>query len=418
MNQPEINFAYKASIKRIRQITCCLFFLFTTPFLFGQNLNKGSIASKNYFEEITFEYLKEKIIIPVTIEGKSYRFILDTGAPNIISKEIQALIKPELIETIPVNDATNNSENLSVVSVNSLYIGSTLFKNTATLVYDLNASKIFGCFKIDGFIGSNMLRNSIVQIDLDAKVVRLTNSKKNLNLDKKDATKIKLVGVQSSPYIWIELKNEKTGRNQVMIDTGSSSFYDLSKKTYKQLKEANLFKFYGKSSGAAAVSLFGDAPLNEHFRIGIPQMKINNFTITNHITQTTNDNDSSIGLGILKYGVMTIDFKNKRFYFKPKTARIDNKTTDFGFSRTLLNNKIVIGFVWDTTLASTLNYGDEILEVNGVKLTDSNFCERLIKSSPFQNEDHLVLQIKDKNDAIKRITVSKSLPENQSFSQN
>lgn len=78
----------------------------------------------------------------------------------------------------------------------------------------------------------------------------------------------------------------------------------------------------------------------------------------------------------------------------------------------------MIGFVWDTTLASTLNYGDEILEVNGVKLTDSNFCERLIKSSPFQNEDHLVLQIKDKNDAIKRITVSKSLPENQSFSQN
>lgn len=41
------------------------------------------------------------------IEGKIYHFILDTGAPNVISKEIYDLIKPKLAIYSQVMSASN-----------------------------------------------------------------------------------------------------------------------------------------------------------------------------------------------------------------------------------------------------------------------------------------------------------------------
>ena len=109
------------------------------------NLNIGKVQSRDYYEEIQFEFIRNKIIIPVEIAGKAYRFILDTGAPNIISTEVEQLIQPEQLQSIPVRDASGNKETLDVVVVKELKIGNTTFENTATLVYDLNASPIFKC---------------------------------------------------------------------------------------------------------------------------------------------------------------------------------------------------------------------------------------------------------------------------------
>ena len=39
--------------------------------------------------EIDFEYLKQKIIIPVEIDNQTYRFCLDTGSISVISNELQ-----------------------------------------------------------------------------------------------------------------------------------------------------------------------------------------------------------------------------------------------------------------------------------------------------------------------------------------
>jgi len=74
---------------------------------FGQTVkwNNGECKSKNYLDSINFEVVKEKIIIPVEINNKVYRFILDTGAPNMISKELYDELKPQLIKGIPIKDA-------------------------------------------------------------------------------------------------------------------------------------------------------------------------------------------------------------------------------------------------------------------------------------------------------------------------
>ena len=46
------------------------------------------LIQKKYYEVIDFEIVMKKIVIPVTINNKEYKFLLDTGAPNIISKTV------------------------------------------------------------------------------------------------------------------------------------------------------------------------------------------------------------------------------------------------------------------------------------------------------------------------------------------
>ncbi len=390
-------------------------FILLTANIYAQNinLNIGETESINYYEEFDFDFIKDKIFVPVEIQGITYNFILDTGAPNIISKEINDIINPKLLKEIPITDASGKKENLNVVSVEKLKFGNITFVNTATLVYDLNSNPVFKCSGIDGFIGSNMLRNSILQIDLEQNKIRLSDTREKLDLNKKNSNRIKLTDPQSSPYLWIKLEGKDSGKEQVLIDTGAGSLYDISKSHYKIFaKKRDIFNVIGESEGASSVSLFGDVPVKTHLRLHLPVLKINGLTIENIVTSTTNDNNSRIGAEILKYGVITIDYKNKRFYLKPKSEKINIDEPDFNFSRTLKDGKLIVGFVWDNELKKKINYGDEILEINGEEIV---LCDLIANESIFEKEKSLKLKIKSKKGEVFELIINKNTTANNGY---
>lgn len=386
--------------------------LFITQDTFSQkvNLNIGSIDSKNYFEEIDFEFIKQKIIIPVEIQGKTYKFLLDTGAPNIISKEIYDHTNPKIINKIPIRDVSGKKEYLEVVLLDDLKLGNTTFKNTASLVHDIKANPIFKCFGIDGFIGSNMLRKSILQINLEQHQIIITNSKKNLTLNKKNASKISLRDPQSSPYVEIKLLGKATGNEKVLLDTGMDGLYDIALGNYEVFKLHQIFSEIGISKGASSMGLFGDAPANHHYRLHLEKMSINNFEIDHLVTNTSNDNNSKIGAELLQYGLYTIDYKNKRFYFDAKEKIIDASKPLFGFSKTIKEEKLVIGFVWDNALKSKLNYGDEIIAVNGINIETVEFCDLIVKEWDSYQDKNVLLKVKSKEGIISEFTITKNTP--------
>jgi predicted aspartyl protease len=371
-----------------------------------KSLKKGKVNAKNYYEEISFQFDKNKIIIPVDIEGKTYRFLLDTGAPNIISKEVYEVIKPKHISSIVTNDANKIVQSLDIVSLESLKIGEIEFQDFTTLVYDLNGSDIFKCFGIDGFIGSNMLRHSIIQIDSDAKKLVITDDIKQLGLDKKTSEKIKLVGNQSSPYVLIQLKGQEVGKEMVLIDTGMGGLYDLSKQNYDIFKTKNIFNEIGTSDGASSLSLFGEVPINNQTRVHLPELSINGFKIHDAVTHTTKGNHSKVGAELLNYGMMTIDYKHKRFYFNPRTES-PYLGESFGFTQTMKENKLVIGYVWDEELKTKIKYGDIILEVNGQEISDSKFCNYVTKESVLKTLKSLTLKVKTSDTVITDIQIHK-----------
>jgi len=371
------------------------------------NLNKGTVQTKDYYSEISFEYVKSKIIVPVEIEGKNYRFLLDTGAPNIISQELSQIIKNDSLATIPITDINQKKKDLKVVSIPKLVLGDVVFENSAALVYDLKLNKIIDCFQIDGFIGSNMLRNSIVQIQLKNNMLTITNDKKRLHLNRKNASKLKLLGIQSSPFIWMNLFGNGKAKEQVLIDTGMIGFYDMSNKDFKIFHDKDIIRFIDSSTGSHTGGLFKSDTKTEQYRSLIPKIKIGNSTFINFVTTTTHDKFSKIGTDILDYGNMTIDYKNERFYFEPFKKETDLKKKELGFDPAFVNDKIVVGFVWDKDLKELISYGDEIIEVNHIIIKNSDLCDLAIKKSIFKNSEKFSLRIKKQNGDIIELELEK-----------
>ncbi|MGL2964457.1 retropepsin-like aspartic protease [Flavobacterium sp. RSB2_4_14] len=385
------------------------FILFITTTIFSQEVNFdiGAINEKKYFEEINFELVYDKIVFPVMINGKEYHFLLDTGAPNIISKKVFDDLKLEKTKTINVNDANNLNQSMQSVQIPKLEIGRLIFENQAALVYDLDNHNLLGCFKIDGFIGSNLLLNSVIKISKSEKKITLTDNIKNINPRVKPS-KIKLIGSQKSPYIEFDFigKNKEKASDMVLIDTGMDGLYEMSNRAFTIFEEHKIFEILGKSEGLNSVGLFGAGKPTLQHLLTVEKAILNNTSIKNLVINTTDDNNSRIGLEFLNYSDLIIDFKNKNAYFEAnETISLENTIPKY--VPTVLDNKFVIGLVWDENLAKEMSFGDEILSIDAKKISDLNFCDILNLKREGQKKLSYSLEIKTKENTIKTLKIEK-----------
>ena len=389
----------------MRAIPVWLLILFFSLPVFAQNVNfnKGKVAKKNYYTEVAYTVLKNKIIIPVKIQGQTYQFLFDTGAPNLISHSLKDLIQTKALPSIQVKDANDKRRPLDVVIIPLLDIGGVSFKNSPAIVNDAESNFLFDCLKIDGIIGSNLVRNSIVQIDSNKKQIILTDQAKNLRLQGLDYLDMALHSNQSSPYIWIRLSGEGKASEQVLLDTGAEGFYDLSFNSFKKLNELQVFSHIDSAQGFKGVGLFGVSEPTTHYRVQLTSIDFLDTEFANVTSISTTAVKSRIGADLLRYGKATLNFKQKRFYFEAFDRKVDLQKEVWSFSPTVKNGHIVVGIVWDEDLSTRLKFGDRIVKINELDTGAMDICDLLVKTSPLQDHDELHIIIKDDSEEAREI---------------
>lgn len=383
-----------------------LLLLLINSLIFGQiTFNQGSINLIEYYEVIPYQTEIGKIILPVTIKDKTYRFLLDTGAPNLFSPELLKELNVAEGDSINVNDANNQDQKMKFVIVPQLKIGNLIFKNQAGLIYNFEEHNLLSCYKIDGFIGSNLLRNSIIKINSANKTIIITNKIKSLNIDKKPI-KMKLVGNQKSPYVELKFvgKNKEKASDMVLVDTGMDGLYDMSKRAYSIFEKSKIFEALYSATGIGDSGLFGAGNSNEQKLLEIENANLNQQVINNIMVTTTTDDNSRIGLDFLKYGDITLDFLNKKFYFE-STKTIDLKEKAPKFNASIQNNKVVVGLVWDERLKTLMYTGDEFISVDQIDITNISLCDFLKLKKEWKNKDKYILKIKNQEGQISEINI-------------
>ena len=314
-----------------------------------------------------------------------------------------------------MRDANNFENTQKLALIKKLEIGTILFENSPVLVNKDDENIFYKCWEIDGFIGSNLLRNSVIQFNLANNTIILANDIKQLCMEDTKPTKIVFFDNQSSPFIWVNLA-EKGPKQQdfVLIDTGMYGIYDMSLHSYNRLKEKIEIDLLNTSDGASIIGSFEKPLQSKQHRLQIPHMKVGDFTPKNTVTITTPSDFSRIGAELLNHGIMTIDYVNEGFYFNPnsETKEFNFNEPLLGFSRTLMNNKSVVGYVWDESLKNKLHYGDEIIEINETKISNLSPCEFLMKKTYpkgqkpfnmiFKSSDGVPFSLKIKFDSIKK----------------
>ncbi|MCW3789231.1 aspartyl protease family protein [Plebeiibacterium sediminum] len=352
--------------------------LFIPISIFAQNpihsLNYGTISPCKYNEEIPFDFFQGHIIINVTIEGKSFRFMMDTGAATGISASLYDELKPPVFGKIEISDANNEKDSTRVTVIESLKLGDITFKDAAAIVY--NDNLIFDCFELDGVLGSNSLRNSVVQFDYPNRIIKITDSPKKLNLKSKYAQQMDLSPFQSNPYFYLYIKGKQTGKVHLLFDSGMDGLLDISLNNYHAFKEHDIFEKVLSSNGNNTIGFYGLTDDTMHYKINIKSMVFKKMELNNITANTTKDLDTRIGAKVLQYALVTLDYKNGKIYFEPNGNDLqDSYVPKFPLEPDYKEGKFQIGFIWCPEKVPNIHKGDEILFVNDISCKDKSMCE-------------------------------------------
>lgn len=385
-----------------------IFTLLTSNLLFAQEFNFRSshIVKDHYFEEIPFEFIKNKIYIPVFIDNIKYRFLLDTGSPTIVSESLFNKLKPT--ETLQGDMTDINNKKINDVShfyLSRLKIGNIEFNNVATTL--MRNVAFMECSGFDGIIGSNLFYNSTLSICFNKGVIIITDKIKKLNIKNKYKWIFKMPVNRCTPIISVKLRGLK-GKGffgDFIFDTGSPNLISISKDYADFYKSKGILSHEIESWGCSSYGFAGleDNGIQQKWQVS--SLSINKEKILGvSVRSIRSAIHSQIGCELVKYGDVTLDFKNKSFAFEPYAENAEHNKTNFPVSFALINEKLVVGIVWDKNI--DVSQGDQVIEIDDISYENVSVCNILF-DTVLEGKGEVKLKLKKKSGEVKIVTIRK-----------
>lgn len=373
-------------------------------------MNVGGTSQQNYFAVIPYQEVRSLPIVMIEMEGKEYRFLFDTGAGTSIRSDLAEEFQLEVVSKIPVKDAEGRADSLFVHKMPDISLGGIVFSDIPA--YALKPDVEFvKCFGLDGIIGSNLLRESIVKFSSKDSTITITDMYQRFDLQSKSeyATELFLEPFQSSPYVWTVIDDNDTAGTQVMFDTGMSGTFDIAIRHLQMFSEHNIFSdSIHVAEGSQSHGFYGKAQDTVQCRLRIPRFWVNKASFKNVALNSTVNDNSRIGVRFLEYGDVTIDYKHKAFFYEPYSQEevdLDDKFSPVSLN--MENGKLIIGVIWDKKLTNEISVGDHVLSINGLDVGNMERCELFLYDLESVSKESNIFKIKDKDGNIKEVVIEK-----------
>ena len=374
------------------------------------SLNQGGIVQPTFHDTIPFEYIRGKMLVELEIGGKLRKFILDTGAPSAVFDYLQQDIGAEVAHRDSLRDAAGGIAELDCIELKSFKLGQLEFRNIPALVMRAQMGSLLKCWGVDGLIGSNALRNCILQIDLKNKCIILSNQHHKLDFSNSSTVPLHLSEQQSNPFLELTLNEDHV--ILANFDTGDEEVFSISKEDSAIPLERQSARLSNIGHGKMVIS-FTESQQDQWFRLlafdtlTIGATRFLNFTSI----PTVEQNFSYVGIGLGEYGIITVDYLNKQFHFqnyeKGNSVEAEKYTTAQGFSIYPAEDCYVIGIVWNNSPAARLGLksGYKLWRLEGIdfsKRTSALDCELVMGVYTLRD----VINLEYLNDEGKTICVS------------
>lgn len=379
--------------------------LFILPVCFGckaiktvRILKKGEVVQKEFKVEIPFEYRLGLIILKVDINGKAHDFVLDTGAPNVISTQLAEELNIKAAVSEEAVDSEGEKSKLGFAEIPDLSIGGIHFTNTGTAIADLSQSTEIGCLGIDGFIGANLMRKAIWHFDYQKQLITISHTKSNFAIPadaKVIPFKPKLTG---TPLIDITY-NGVTDKH-VTFDLGSNGSFASSEKVLKEVRpKDHISSVYGVGNNVSG--LFGQSTSDTTTYAIIPRVESGELELLNQVVSFSANKARTIGTEIFRHYRIIIDWGKEEITMIPAEDYSNSELKTFGISPIFKENKLFVGFLYHGSLAQQqgIAVGDQILEINGKDFRSCSieqWCIMMDKGYfPKDSETNAVVLLKD-----------------------
>ncbi|MFD1162737.1 MULTISPECIES: aspartyl protease family protein [Hwangdonia] len=373
-----------------------------------QKANTQKIEKNNDTGKMSFELIKEKIIIPVQIGNKTFRFLVDTGGIFEISEEVQNQFNFNQTKSITIVDINRKEVEIKSVTVPEIKLGNWSFKNRKAIVSDLHSKYPYSCFELDGMIGRDFFDKVILHFNYATKTFRLKENEKAVDVNKNNRTKLKL-SHRGLPNLQLRLNGKK---EYIEFDSGSGDFYSpKTSDVEKRLTKSNpneALKFTGEFSFGVSMD---DIKISNRYKEKVKSLQLGSTTFINFYSQFSKISAPRIGARILKYGAVTLDYKNGWFYFKPyKPNQNIEPFKTFGFDVAIQNRCYKVKWVLDNSEAYHLGMrsGDKILSINNVSTNNINEdCFGYLNGYSFKNKQRITVVFLNNQSVKKSIELEK-----------
>ena len=375
-------------------------------------MQKGEVSQTNFKEEIPFEMRLGVIIVKVSIAGKEYDFLFDTGAPLIVSEELANHLKAKTKAKGIARDSRGQRVDIKYILLDTLNIGGIDFLNTGAGIIDFSKSNTIKCLGLDGIVGANVMRNAIWQINYETQIITVTNTLDSLRFT--GDTIIVPFDTKRTGTPIVDLKMDSSiVKKWVTIDTGSNGNITLNNSTYNKLKDDSLIINHSFGYGNLSSGIFGDGNIDTLDFYKIRSLKFADVQLDSIIVSSSRTSSSSlIGTEFFKNYIVTFNWNTNEMTLDPVKKYERASLIEFGFKPNYTDNKLLVGFIFENSSAHKLGLqlNDQIISIRGKDYTNTNsndWCDLIFNIS--ENEDTAVQITILRDGETKELTIVKSV---------
>ena len=350
----------------MRNIKILLVFLSIACLYLNGNAQQNT---KRVCDTIHYEFIREKIIIPVTVNGVTVKYIVDTGGQTGTVREYAAEMKAMQGMCVRgVSDVNGMSLSYEEAVLKDVQLSPNYkLAQMKSIIFPPNG--FFRELGVAGILGSDAFAQAVVTFDARNKIMIINYPYRPAGLKITDGVPFYPGGANHS-IVDVDFGGIT---RRVLFDTGASGLLSLSADDYTGLKDNAGNCLLGTANGIKNVGIGGFDLKNtaEMSKVRINEVNFTGKKFTNMESVTIKMGMSLLGVEMLQYGKVVIDYARDRFYFFPYEDTIEDlsgrlKTWNVGILP--VGGHFEITTVWNS-VREQVALGDHVIRVDGKDLS-------------------------------------------------
>ena len=334
------------------------------------------VGAQKYKTVLPYRMVGGKMIVDLVMNGTSRSFIFDTGGRTALTGEICGELGLTVVDSLVVTDVNSKKAAYPLVSIESLMTPDQKINFKHVSAMKLAKPSPFECFHTDGLIGSDLLVRTIVEIDGKNKTITITSA------ENPSTVSLRIMLPFTKSGMPIILLQAGAGNNiTALFDTGCPSFFSLKVSDYETLKTTGAFQVLSEGYGEGSIGVAGMAEADISHRVCLPVLSVGGTKFQNVTSETSTPPFTLLGVKLLDYGKVTLDYPRARFYFEANEAVNDLSSKHYNVALRVKDGELIISTVW-SAMKGVVEVGDKVTRINGKPVRMYDFCESIVNGIP------------------------------------
>lgn len=323
--------------------------------------------TKRICDTIHYEFIQDKVVIPVVVNGVKVKYIVDTGGQTGTDWEhVKAMGGVATGASNAISDHNDKKQLYQMAKVKNVQLSPNyMLAEMKTMVLPVIGS--FKSIGVVGILGGDAFAQSVVTFDAREQIMVINYPYRPDRLKITDGVEM----FPGSTHHSIINMNLGGVEKRVLFDTGADGFLLLTADDFKDIEDAGRGEKTAHGFGINGVGLEGLSKPVEMSKVNVKEVTVLDKKFTNAGSVISDKSTTIVGVDLLEYGKVVIDYMRNRFYFFPfdsEIADLGGAPKTWNVSILPANERFEITTVWDS-MKDVVTFGDQVININGTDIT-------------------------------------------------